>query len=147
VPAGRHRRISFALPRIRSPEDAEAAIDVVMDGLAEGVLSLSEVAEMLRIVERLLEMANTIGEMKHVRDSIARGRSAQAHQEDEPREPISAEDAAEVQAALLSLYSSVNSVFGEVDEPSAAPHGVPAGDANAPPPAGTQRATPEPVAA
>jgi Family of unknown function (DUF5681) len=147
VPAGRHRRISFALPRIRSPEDAEAAIDVVMDGLAEGVLSLSEVAELLRIVERLLEMANTIGEMKHVRDSVARGRSAQAHQEDEPREPISAEDAAEVQAALRSLYSSVNSVFGGLDEPSAGRHSVPTGDANAPPPAETQQATPEPVAA
>jgi hypothetical protein len=44
APAGRHRRFAFALPRIRTPEDAEAAIDVVMDGLAEGVLSLPEVA-------------------------------------------------------------------------------------------------------
>src|SRR5262249_14065526 len=123
VPTGRHRRFAFALPRVRTPEDAEAAIDVVMDGLAEGVLSLPEVAELLRIVERLLEMAESIGEMKRVRDSIARGRSAQAHQEDAPREPISPEDAAEVQAALRSLYSSVNSVFAEPGEPSAGTYG------------------------
>src|ERR1043166_884962 len=85
VPTGRHRRFAFALPRIRTPEDAEAAIDVVMDGLAEGVLSLPEVGELLRLVERLLEMADSIQEMKRVRDSIARGRSAQAHQQDEPQ--------------------------------------------------------------
>ena len=27
VPTGRHRRFAFALPRIRTPEDAEAAIE------------------------------------------------------------------------------------------------------------------------
>src|SRR5215472_15609569 len=73
VPAGRHRRFAFALPRIRTPEDAEAAIDVVMDGLAEGVLSLPDVAELLRLVERLLGMAESIREMKRVRDFIAGG--------------------------------------------------------------------------
>ena len=78
---------AFAPPRVRTLEDAEAAIDA--DGLAEGVLSLPE----LRIVERLLELADSIGEMKRVRDSIARGGPAQAHQEDGPRESISAEDA------------------------------------------------------
>jgi hypothetical protein len=147
VPAGRHRRFAFAVPRIRSPEDAEAAIDVVMDGLAEGVLSLSEVAELLRIVERLLELADSIGEKKYVRDSIARGRPAPAQQEHEPRESISAEDAAEVQAALRSLYSSVNSVFGEVGEPRAGAHSAAAGNANAAPPAEPERATPQPVPA
>ena len=121
VPTGRHRRFAFALPRIRTPEDAEAAIDVVMDGLAEGVLSLPEVGELLRLVERLLEMADSIQEMKRVRDSIARGRSAQAHQQDEPQS-TPAEDAAEVQAALRSLYSSVNAVFAEPAEPSAGAH-------------------------
>jgi Family of unknown function (DUF5681) len=72
VPIGRHRRFAFALPRIRTPEDAEAAIDAVMDGLADGVISLADVTELLRIVERLLQMAERIGEMKRVRDLIAR---------------------------------------------------------------------------
>ena len=147
VPTGRHRRFAFALPRIRTPEDAEAAVDVVMDGLAEGVLSLPEVAELLRLVERLLEMADTIGEMKRVRDFIARRPAAQAHQEDERQESVTAEDAAEVEAALRSLYSSVNAVFAEPGEPPAGTQGGATGDSNGPPPAGTQRTTPETIAA
>ena len=146
VPTGRHRRFSFALPRIRTPEDAEAAIDVVTDGLAEGVLSLSDVAELLRLVERLLQMAERIQEIKRVRDLMAR-RPAPADQENEPREPVTAEDAAEVEAALRSLYSSVNSVFGEPGEPPPGAHEATAGEGDGPPSAGTQRATPEPIAA
>src|ERR1700732_2732275 len=57
VPTGRHRRFAFALPRIRTPEDAEAAIDVVMDGLAEGMLSLPEVGELVRLGARLVALA------------------------------------------------------------------------------------------
>jgi hypothetical protein len=146
-PTGRHRRFAFSLPRIRTPEDAEAAIDVVMDGLAEGALSLPEVAELLRLVERLLEMAESIREMKRVRDFVARRPSSQAHQDDEPQESVPAEDAAEVEAALRSLYSSVNAAFGEPGEPPAGTHGVATGDGNGPPPAGTQRTTPETIAA
>jgi len=81
VPVGRHRRFAFALPRISTPEDAEAAIDAVMDGLAEGALSLADVAELLRIVERLLELADSIREMKRVRDLIARRPSAEPDQD------------------------------------------------------------------
>jgi hypothetical protein len=32
VPAGRHRRLAFALPPVKSPEGAEAAIEAVMEG-------------------------------------------------------------------------------------------------------------------
>jgi hypothetical protein len=147
APAGRHRRFAFALPRIRTPEDAEAAIDVVMDGLAEGVLSLPEVGELLRLVERLLQMAESIREMKRVRDFIARRPAAQAHQDDEPQESVPAEDAPEVEAALRSLYSSVNSVFGEPRDPSAGAQGVAAADGNGPPSAATPRTPPETIAA
>ena len=147
VPTGRHRRFAFALPPISTPEDAEAAIDAVMDGLAEGVLSLPEVAELLRLVERLLEMAESMREMKRVRDFIARRPSAQAHEEDERQESVTAEDAAEVEAALRSLYSSVNAVFAEPGEPPAGTHGRATADSNGPPPAGTQRTTPETIAA
>jgi hypothetical protein len=146
VPTGRHRRFAFALPRIRTPEDAEAAIDVVMDGLAEGVLSLPEVAELLRVVERLLEMAESIREMKRVRDFIARRPSAQ-DQEDQPQESVPDKDPADVEAALRSLYSSVNAAFGEPGEPSVGAQGGATGVSDGPPPARTQRTTPEPIAA
>jgi len=147
VPAGRHRRFAFALPRIRTPEDAEAAIDAVMDGLADGVLSLPEVSELLRVVERLLEMAESIREMKRVRDLIARRPSAQADQGDGPQESVRAEDAPEVQAALRSLYSSVNSALAELDEQPAGARGGAAGEGNGPPPDGAQRTPAEPIAA
>jgi Family of unknown function (DUF5681) len=71
VPIGRRRRFAFSLPRIRTPEDAEAAIDAVMDGLAEGVLSLEDVAELLRIVQRLLELADVIRERKRLREFLS----------------------------------------------------------------------------
>jgi len=147
VPAGRHRRFAFALPRIRTPEDAEAAIDAVMDGLAEGVLSLSEVAELLRLVERLLEMAEGIRELKRVRDLIARRPAAQEQQADEREESVPDAHAPEVEAALRSLYSSVNSVVGEPRDPSAGAQGVAAADGNGPPSAATPRTTPETIAA
>jgi hypothetical protein len=107
VPAGRHRRFAFALPRIRTPEDAEMATDVVMDGLADGVLSLSEVEYLLRIVERALEMADTIREKKRVRDLIARRPSAK---------PDADESA--VQQALAGLHATIREVQGqqEVEE-------------------------------
>jgi Family of unknown function (DUF5681) len=99
VPAGRHRRFAFALPRIRTPEDAEMATDVVMDGLADGVLSLAEVEELLRIVERALQIADSIRENKRVRDLIARRPSAQ---------PDADESA--VQQALAGLHATIREV-------------------------------------
>jgi hypothetical protein len=99
VPTGRHRRIAFALPRIRTPEDAEAAIDVVMDGLADGVLSLADVADLLRIVERLLAMAQSIQETIRVREFIARRPSAEPVDSAEP-------DEADVQKALEGLHAA-----------------------------------------
>jgi hypothetical protein len=64
VPAGRHRRVAFALPRVKTPEDAEAAIEAVLEGLAEGVLTLAEVADLLRVVEGLLGLADSIRTVK-----------------------------------------------------------------------------------
>ena len=72
VPTGRNRRIAFGLPRIRTPEDAEAAIELVVDGLAEGVLTLAEVSILLNLVERLLGLAEAIAHKKKVRDMFDR---------------------------------------------------------------------------
>src|ERR1700738_638922 len=63
VPAGRHRRFAFALPRVRTAEEEQQA--------------------------------------------------------DEREESVPDAHAPEVEAALRSLYSSVNSVFGEPRDPSA----------------------------
>jgi hypothetical protein len=87
VPTGRNRRLAFALPRIKTPEDAEAAIEVVMDALAEGVLTLAEVSELLRLVERLLGLAETILKVKKLRAVFGDGPPVAPYQEDAPQEP------------------------------------------------------------
>src|SRR5215471_13609638 len=96
VPAGRHRRFAFALSRIRTPEDAEMATDVVMDGLADGVLSLAEVGELLRIVERLLQMIESVREAKSIRDIYKKRPSGQPD-----------EDESAVQQALAGLHATI----------------------------------------
>src|SRR5262249_5944474 len=143
------RRFAFALPRIRTPEDAEAAIDVVTDGLAEGVLSLADAAELLRIVERLLEMAEKIQEMKRMRDLLARRPSAEPDQEAvqealaaarqlNPRQGVEADD-----AGADALYFPVNrQAQGDTEAVERPPGSRSVTDS--PPPA---ERTPEPVAA
>jgi hypothetical protein len=153
VPAGRHRRFAFALPRIRTPEDAEAAIDVVMDGLAEGALSLADVGELLRIVERLLELDESIREKKWTRDLIARRPSAEPDQEAvqealagvlaaarqlNPRQGVEADD-----AGADALYFPVNrQAQGDTDAVERPPRSRPVMDSPPPP-----ERTPETVAA
>jgi len=160
VPAGRHRRFAFALARIRTPEDAEAAIDVVTDGLAEGVLSLPEVAELLRVVERLLQMAESIQEMKRERDLVGRRPSAEPDQ-DAVQEALARVHAAARQvnarqevergnADADSLYFPVNhredSDADAVKGPSGPQHASDSAPPPEPPSAGSH-ATPESVAA
>ncbi|MBV8751623.1 MAG: hypothetical protein JO328_02045 [Hyphomicrobiales bacterium] len=101
VPAGRHRRFGFALPRVRTPEDAEMATDVVMDGLADGVLSLGEVEYLLRIVERLLHMIESVREAKSTRDIWAKPPSTKSDAD---------EDEGAVQKALAGLHAAIREV-------------------------------------
>ena len=63
----RAKKGDFAAMRL-CMDRAEAAIDMVMDGLAEGVLSLPDVTELLRIVDRLLQLGEIIRERKRVRE-------------------------------------------------------------------------------
>jgi hypothetical protein len=118
VPTGRNRRLAFALPRIKTPEDAEAAIDVVMDALAEGVLTLAEVSELLRLVERLLGLAESILKVKKLRAIFGDGPPVGSYQEDAPQEPapgLAAGGATPAEGhgeAAAPLYSPVNFVAG-----------------------------------
>jgi hypothetical protein len=122
VPTGRNRRLAFALPRIKTPEDAEAAIDVVMDALAEGVLTLAEVSELLRLVERLLGLAESILKVKKLRAIFGDGPPVEPYQEDAPQEPapgLAAGGATPAEGhgeAAAPLYSPVNLAADEAAE-------------------------------
>src|ERR1043166_1027416 len=49
VPTGRNRRFAIALPVIKTADDAEAALAVVMDELAAGKLAVHERSEERRV--------------------------------------------------------------------------------------------------
>jgi hypothetical protein len=83
APTGRNRRLAFRLPRITTPEDAELAIEVVMNGLAEGMLTLAEVSTFLNLVERLLGLAEVVDRKKHIRAVMQAHRNTAA-EADEP---------------------------------------------------------------
>jgi hypothetical protein len=148
VPTGRNRRLAFALPRIKTPEDAEAAIDVVMDALAEGVLTLAEVSELLRLVERLLGLAESILKVKKLRAIFGDGPPVEPYQEDAPQEPapgLAAGRASPAEGdtegdgeAAAPLYCPVNFVAGEPAEAlkDASRPPVDAGPGESGPPAG-----------
>jgi hypothetical protein len=136
VPAGRHRRLAFRLPRIRTPADAEAAIDVVMDGFAEGGLTLEEVSALLNLVERLLGLAEGIAHKKKMRAkyghdiedeetaAVAGGPTADASQDELSAPDVDTAEPTGDPAA--PLYSPVNHGSGLTQAPAwqgdAAPH-------------------------
>jgi hypothetical protein len=134
VPVGRNRLLAFRLPRITTPEDAELAIEVVMHGLAEGMLTLAEVNTLLNLVERLLGLAEAIAHKKHMRALRQRNTTpvldepaeATADQElDTEDEPEEDED------DDLSLYFPVNPADSEPAEAVGARADVPAPTARA----------------
>jgi len=151
VPTGRNRRIAFGLPRIRTPEDAEAAIELVMDGLAEGALTLAEVSVLLGLVERLLGLAEAIAEKKKLRamfDRRAAERAAvpapQAAAADVTGDAASAPDADTTQPGgdpAAPLYFPVNHDAERLPDEGSGPRDLPAAMpvSDYPPPAGRER--------
>jgi uncharacterized protein DUF5681 len=102
VPTGRNRRFAIELPLVKTPEDAELAVSVVLDELAAGKLTIAEVSALITAIDRMLRLADRIAKMKQAE-------AAQAAQA-EPEAPVAAAPAprpAEKPAA--PLYSPVNS--------------------------------------
>jgi hypothetical protein len=152
VPAGRHRLLAFRLPPIATPEDAELAIEVVMHGLAQGMLTLAEVSTMLNLVERLLGLAEVIAQKKHTRaviqslrnptpvpDETEEAPAERALDTGDERELDTEDEPEEDEDDDLSLYFPVNPADTEPAEAVGARAG--------PPPAGDRVAAAAPAAA
>ena len=60
-PAGHERRIAIALPVIKTPEDARAALAVVTAALAAGDLAISEASDLVSTIDRMLRVAARMG--------------------------------------------------------------------------------------
>jgi len=66
LPTGRNRRFAIELPVIKTADDAEAAVAVVMDELAAGKLAVHEVSSLLLVIDRMLRLAERMLKMREL---------------------------------------------------------------------------------
>jgi Family of unknown function (DUF5681) len=127
VPKGLDRPVAIELPVVKTPEDAELALTVVLDELAAGNLTISEVSALITAIDRMLRLAERMWKYQQARLEAA-------GDQDAPEAVAQAPKAAEKPAA--PLYSPVNSQ-------AKATGGAPARE-GADAPAGTARQTTAP---
>jgi uncharacterized protein DUF5681 len=118
VPTARNRRFAIALPVIKTADDAEAALAVVMDELAAGKLAVHEVSSLLLAIDRALRVAERIWKMRQrereAQEAEARAAVVAAYVAalgDEARDqgiPAAAAAAKSAGASGEGLYSPVN---------------------------------------
>ena len=101
VPTGRNRPVAIELPVVKTPEDAELALTVVLDEFAAGKLTISELSALITAIDRMLRLAERMWKFQQ-----ARSEAAGADQET-PAADAQAPQPAEKPAA--PLYSPVNS--------------------------------------
>jgi Family of unknown function (DUF5681) len=134
VPTGRNRPLAIALPPIKRPEDAEAAVEVVTAELGAGNLTIQEASSLISLIDRTLQLAERIWKMKKIRavlDDEPAPRSGEedaARQQPAPDRASPHRDTAEGNgAAAAPLYSPVNQAdAGTVEDPGARTAGPPA---------------------
>jgi hypothetical protein len=98
LPTGRNRLVAIELPLVKTSEDAELALSVVLDELAAGKLTLAELSALITAIDRMLRLADRIAKMQQAEAARA-----------EPEAPVAdapAPQATEKPAA--PLYSPVN---------------------------------------
>ena len=101
VPKGRDRPVAIELPVIKTAEDAELALTVVLDELAAGNLTISEVSALITVIDRMLRLAERMWKFQQARLEVA-ARDQEPTQAD-AQAPATAERPA------APLYSPVNS--------------------------------------
>jgi len=134
VPTGRNRPLAIALPPIKRPEDAEAAIEVVTAELGAGNLTIQEASSLISLIDRTLQLAERIWKMKKIRavldDEPARrsGEEDTARRQPAPGQASPDHDTAKGNgAAAASLYFPVNQADGgTAEDPGACTEGPPA---------------------
>ena len=113
VPTGRNRRFAIELPLVKTPEDAELAMSVVLDELAAGKLTLAEVSALITAIDRMLRLADRIAKMQQAEAARAKTEA-----------PVAAAPAPQTtEKPAAPLYSPVNS---QAQRPGSAPARDPA---------------------
>jgi hypothetical protein len=136
APTGRNRRVAIQLPMVRTPEDAEAALAVVMAEFADGKLTIGEFSDLLTAVDRAVRVAERIWNFARARRYAAQ-RDAILLGAEEQDAKGGAEPARTVEKPAAPLYSPVNAgvavgarttdkpVGGEAEASRAAPKDTP----------------------
>jgi Family of unknown function (DUF5681) len=99
VPKGLDRPLAIELPVVKTPEDAELALTVVLDELAAGKLTIREVSALITVIDRMLRLAERMWKYQQARLEAA-------GDEDAPEAPAQAAQPAAKPPA--PLYSPVN---------------------------------------
>jgi hypothetical protein len=100
VPTGLDRPLAIELPMIKTPEDAELALTVVLGELAAGKLTIREVSALITVIDRMLRLAERMWKYQQARLEAA-------GDQDAPEADVQAPRAA--QKPTPPLYSPVNS--------------------------------------
>ena len=100
VPKGLDRPVAIELPVVKTPEDAELALTVVLDELAAGKLTISEVSALITVIDRMLRLAERMWKYQQARLEAA-------GDQDAPEAGSQAPQTAGTPVA--PLYSPVNS--------------------------------------
>jgi hypothetical protein len=125
VPKGLDRPFAIELPVVKTPEDAELALTVVLDELAAGNVTISEVSALITVIDRMLRLAERMWKYQQARLEAAGG------EQDAPEAGAQAPQPAAKPTA--PLYSPVNShVAAAADAGAATPAREAAGQPGAP---------------
>ena len=104
VPKGLDRPLAIELPVIKTPEDAELALTVVLDELAAGKLTIREVSALMTVIDRMLRLAERMWKFQQ-----ARLQAAEAAPEAPLAEVADAPAPQATEKPAAPLYSPVNS--------------------------------------
>ena len=142
----RHRPVAIDLPVIETPADARKALAVVTAELAQGNLTIPEATGLIALIDRMLRLADRIGEMERVRREEERVEAA-GRRVRETFEALMAQDetpdaVASAEKPAAPLYSPVNSQISPAAEPTGA---SPGGDEAVAQPAAPREEAPAPL--
>jgi Family of unknown function (DUF5681) len=127
VPKGLDRPLAIELPVVKTPEDAELALTVVLDELAAGNVTISEVSALITVIDRMLRLAERMWKYQQARLEAA-------GEQDIPEADARAAQAPQTaEKPAAALYSPVNSrVPAGPDAGAASPVRETAGQPGAP---------------
>jgi hypothetical protein len=64
-PTGANRRLGLELPRVKAADDADAAVQLVLNAFGGGEISIKELTHMLAAVDRLVRLGGNIEQMRY----------------------------------------------------------------------------------